>query len=390
MVKLISILGSTGSIGKQTLDVVRSFSKDFQVAGLSAGKNIDLLARQIAEFKPRVVSVYSEEEANLLRKKLKGGFEPEIQIGPEGLNKVATIEAVSIVVIALVGITGLLPTLEAIRAKKTVALANKETLVAGGSLVIPEAKKHNVTILPIDSEHSAIFQCIANNPSKTIKKIIITASGGPFRTWEKDKINTASIDQALDHPNWDMGPKVTIDSATLMNKALEIIEARWLFDIKYKNIEVLIHPQSIIHSMVEFIDGSTIAQLSPPTMHLPIQYALCYPERKCSSLIEPLNLTRIKTLEFFPPDQDKFPCLNLAYKVGALQGTYPAVLNAANEVAVNAYIEGKIKFYDIYNIVNNCISHHETIDTPDLIDILAADEWARSFVEEQLLLTSSM
>ena len=387
MAKKISLLGSTGSIGTQTLDVVRSLPEKFQVISLSAGKNVELLADQINEFKPAYASVCSKKDADRLQSLIDTN-KITIFTGSEGLKTLASLEEIDMAVIAVVGITGLLPTLEAIKAKKTVALANKETLVAGGSLVIPEAKKYGVEILPIDSEHSAIYQCIANNNEKSIKRILITASGGPFRTWEKDSISSASVDQALAHPNWNMGPKVTIDSATLMNKALEIIEARWLFDVKFEDIEVLIHPQSIVHSLVEFIDGSIIAQLSNPTMHLPIQYALCYPERLESNLVEPLNLSNIQKLEFYPPDEDKFPCLNLAYKVGNLQGTYPAVLNAANEVAVNAFIDSNITFYDVFNIVNSCINEHKSVANPTLEDILEADRWARNYVTEELLLTN--
>ncbi|MEW5820837.1 MAG: 1-deoxy-D-xylulose-5-phosphate reductoisomerase [Cyanobacteriota bacterium] len=382
MAKNISILGSTGSIGQQTLEVIKTLPNHFKVISLAAGKNIQLLSWQIEEFKPEYVSVYSEKEADELKNMLNG-YLPEILIGSEGLKYIAGQDNSELIIIAVVGITGLVPTIEAIKAKKTIALANKETLVAGGNLVIPEAKKNNVKILPIDSEHSAIFQCLSNS-NKSLNKIIITASGGPFRTWDKDSINTASIEQALTHPNWNMGPKVTIDSATLMNKGLEIIEARWLFDIDYCNIDVLIHPQSIVHSMIEFIDGSILAQLSTPTMHLPIQYALTYPDRLECSLVEPLNLSKIKKLEFYPPDLEKFPCLNLAYKVGNMQGTYPAVLNAANEVAVNAYINGKINFYDIYNCVNSCINNHQSILNPTLEDILNADNWARIYVNKEI------
>lgn len=388
MVKKISILGSTGSIGSQTLDVIRCYPDKFKVVALSAKKNIEVLAQQIEEFRPLLVSVDSEENALKLKKLINTSINTEILAGQDSLNDVATIDAADMIVISVVGITGLIPTLSAIKAKKTIALANKETLVAGGCLVIAEAQKQGVSILPIDSEHSAIFQCISNNPLKSVRKIIITASGGPFRTWDKSSIESATKEQALVHPNWIMGPKVTIDSATLMNKCLEIIEARWLFDIDYENIEVLIHPQSIVHSMVEFVDGSVIAQMSNPTMHLPIQYALSYPERIETKLVPPLNLSAIGKLEFYPPDEDKFPCLSLAYRVGKLQATYPAVLNAVNEVAVNAYINSRIKFYNIYDIIKGCLATHKPVADPTLEDILAADKWAREYGHAQIKITS--
>lgn len=387
--KKVSILGSTGSIGQQTADIVRALPDKFEIVGLSARKNIEVLADQINEFNPLVASVYSEEEAGKLKELLAKSVKTEIAVGQDGLVNVATIESANIVVVALVGIVGLVPTLEAIKAKKTIALANKETLVAGGSLVIPEAKKQGVSIIPVDSEHSAIYQCIANNPKKSIKKIMITASGGPFRSWKKTDIFNARTSEALKHPNWDMGPKVTIDSATLMNKTLEIIEAKWLFDIDYSDIEVIIHPQSIVHSLVEFVDGSVIAQLGNPSMHLPIQYALCYPERTDSGLVEALDLAKISNLEFYPPDGERFPCYKLAYKAGGIGGTSPVVLNAANEVAVNAFIQEQINFYDIYNIVNSCIDKHSSITNPTLDEIFTADKWAREFTKEQLLISSS-
>lgn len=378
MAKKISILGSTGSIGTQTLNVVRSQPGRFIVRALAAGTNTNVLVSQINEFKPEVVSVESSavlEELlaskNLIYKDFKPCF------GPDGLVTCATYADVEIVVVAVVGITGLIPTIEAIKCKKNIALANKETLVAGGSLVVPLAKKYGVSIIPVDSEHSAILQCIAGSPNKNVNKILITASGGPFRTWTEDSIASATIDQALNHPNWSMGKKVTIDSATLMNKALEIIEARWLFDIDYDCIDVLIHPQSIVHSLVEFVDHSVMAQLGLPSMHLPIQYALTHPERLSSDLIRPLNLKDICKLEFFEPDTKKFPCLTLAYKAGKMGGTLPAVLNAANEIAVNAFIDGNIAFNDIFTVVNDCMENHNLVAAPDLNEILEADQWAR-------------
>ncbi|MGD9581484.1 MAG: 1-deoxy-D-xylulose-5-phosphate reductoisomerase [Vampirovibrionia bacterium] len=385
----ISILGSTGSIGQQTADIVRALPDKFEITGLSARKNVKVLAQQIKEFKPQVASVYSDEELLQLKKLIGSGVKTDLVVGHDGLVNVATVDSATIVLVSLVGIVGLLPTLEAIKAKKTIALANKETLVAGGSLVIPEALKNNVQIIPVDSEHSAIFQCIASNPKKAVKNITITASGGPFRGWNRQDIANATKEQALKHPNWDMGPKVSIDSATLMNKTLEIIEAKWLFDIDYSNINVVIHPQSIVHSMVEFVDGSVIAQLGNPSMHLPIQYALCYPERVDSGLVEPLDLVKIGNLEFNKPDDQNFPCVTLAYKAGNIGGTSPVVLNASNEIAVNAYINDQISFYDIYDVVNSCIDNHQTVLNPSLEDILAADQWARDYAQKYLLLVKT-
>jgi 1-deoxy-D-xylulose-5-phosphate reductoisomerase len=381
--KNITILGSTGSIGKQTLDIVRANKDKFRVIGLSAGKNIDLLLQQIHEFKPDYVSVLSENEKKVLLS-YQGLPDIKVYCGEEGPRILAQTPETDMVVIAVVGIAGLIPTLDAIKANKTVALANKETLVAGGCLVMPEARKRNVNILPVDSEHSAIFQCLNSSSNKTVKRIIITASGGPFRTWEKDSIHNASFEQALKHPNWSMGQKVTIDSATLMNKALEIIEARWLFDLNYDQIEVLIHPQSIVHSMVEFVDGSVLAQMGHPTMHVPIQYALSYPDRIPSDLVKPLDLIKTSPLEFYEPDVQKFPALDLAYHAGKADGTYPAVMNAANEVAVKAYITSKISFYDIYKLVKECMNDHQNILNPTLENILEADRWARKNVNNRI------
>ena len=390
MQKKISILGSTGSIGKQTLDIVRENIDRFKVVALSAGKNIELLSEQIQEFKPEIATVQSSKDREKLKKILPKSTKIDILIGNDGLCEIAKYYKTNIVIVAVVGIVGLLPTLEAIKAKKIIALANKETLVAGGKIVMEEAKKYNVNIIPVDSEHSAIFQCIANNNCSSIKKIIITASGGPFRTWDKNKINSAPINSALAHPNWDMGPKVTIDSATLMNKTLEVIEAKWLFDIDFSKIEVLIHPQSIVHSMVEFIDGSVIAQLSNPTMHLPIQYALSYPDRLNSCLVQTLNLPQIGKLEFYPPDNEKFPALKFISKIEKSMGTTPTVINAANEVAINLYLNGVIKFYDIYKIIDNCLENHNNISNPTLEDILESDSWARSYVHNNLVNSNTL
>ncbi len=384
MFKRLSILGSTGSIGRQTLEIVKANPDHFECRALAAGRNVDLLAEQIKQFKPGYVSVYSEKEARKLESIIGKNLHCEILTGEEGLKTLASLAEVDIVMIAVVGIAGLIPTLEAIKSKKTVALANKETLVAGGSIVIPEARKNNVKILPVDSEHSAIFQCIQDKQATEVNKIIITASGGPFRTWSKEKIKQATVEQALNHPNWNMGPKVTIDSSTLMNKALEIIEARWLFELDYSRIEVLIHPQSIVHSLVEFIDGSVLAQLGNPSMLVPIQYALSYPKRLESKLVKPLDLASLTNLEFAVADLERFPALKLAYEAGKKDGTYPVTMNAANEVAVNAFIKRKIQFNDILQIVEKCLERHTPVYNPALVDILDADRWARIFTEELL------
>lgn len=384
--KHICILGSTGSIGTQALDIIRSHPSRFKVTALSARNNIELLCKQVEEFHPEVVSVDNEGLAQKLKSCIPASIKTEVLFGVEGLKDITKLKNTDIVLVAVVGISGLLPTIEAIKAGKTIALANKETLVTGGSLVMPLAKQHNVKIIPVDSEHSAIFQCISNNSFKAIRKIMLTASGGPFRTWDKEQIKQATTNQALTHPNWNMGPKVTIDSATLMNKILEIIEARWLFDKSLEDIEIIIHPQSIIHSMVEFIDGSVIAQMSNPTMHLPIQYALSFPERINNDLVSPLDLIGLGSLEFYKPDKEKFPCLNFALNHSQLSGTYPVVLNAANEIAVNAYIEGKIKFYEIYSIIKECMNLHTPIENPTLEDILSIDDWTRKIIFQQSMI----
>lgn len=385
MVKNITILGSTGSIGCQTLDVIRCNKDKFAVEVLTARKNMVLLAEQIIEFKPKIVSVDGDAERQELLQILGNTFKGEVLTGQEGLKQVAAYGNSDIVLVAVVGVAGLMPTLEAIKAGKTIALANKETLVSGGSIVMPAAEKNNVQILPVDSEHSAIFQCLAGNKAKNVRRLILTASGGPFRTWPRAKIETAKVSEALQHPNWSMGKKVSIDSATMMNKALEVIEARWLFDIDYKAIEVLIHPQSIVHSMVEFVDQSTIAQLSSPSMHLPIQYALSYPDRYDCNLMKPLDLCALSRLEFFPPDNEKFPALTIAIEAAQKGSIYPTVLNAANEIAVNAYIKGQIAFYDIYKAVLTTLEACETVATVSLEDIIHYDQWARTYTKQNIL-----
>lgn len=378
MEKCISILGSTGSIGVQTLGVVRNLG--IRVQGLTADKNIDLLEKQAREFKPKAVSISCNKQAEELRSRL-GGLNIEVYSGAEGLIRIATLEGVDTVVNSLVGIAGLMPTMEAIRNKKGIALANKETLVAAGSLVMAEAKKHSVEIIPIDSEHSAIFQCIMGNNKANVSKLILTASGGPFRGCRYEDLIHITPEEALKHPNWQMGNKITIDSATLMNKGLEVIEARWLFDINEDNIKVLIHPQSIIHSMVEYIDGSVIAQLGPPDMRIPIQFALTYPERSCNNFPK-LNLAEKRTLTFEEPDYKVFPCLNLAYEALKASGTMPAAMSGANEMAVWLFLNKKIKFTHIPELIEKVMEKHKVNNNPSINDIIEVDTWAKEEAAE--------
>ena len=379
----ISILGSTGSVGKQALEVVDSLSEKFEIYGLTAGSNIEVLREQIKKYNPEVVAVKDEVSAGSLKKEFKN---TEIFWGKEGLIEIAQNSKNDMVLVAVPGIIGLYPTLAAIDNNINVALANKETLVAAGNIVMERARKNNVKILPVDSEHSAIHQCISKD-SSFVKKLIITGSGGPFRLKSLAEIEKATIEETLAHPNWSMGSKITVDSATLMNKGLEVIEAHWLFGIDYSNIEIIVHPQSIVHSAVEFLDGSILAQLGLPSMHIPIQYALTYPE-KCEGLkTESLSLSGIGKLEFEKPDLNKFPCLELAYEAGKKGGTYPAVLNAVNEEAVYAFLSGKIRLTDIYKIVQKGMEAHLVITNPDLRDIIDSDNWAREFTRKFLNLT---
>ncbi|MDD5878705.1 MAG: 1-deoxy-D-xylulose-5-phosphate reductoisomerase, partial [Clostridiales bacterium] len=338
--KRITILGSTGSIGTQTLDVVRKNKDKFQVVAISANSSIDLLLEQIMEFSPKYVAVYNKESALKLKEMIPENINIEVLSGMDGLVKICQLEEVNVVLTAVVGMIGLVPTMAAIKAKKTIALANKETLVTAGELVMSEAKKNNVEILPVDSEHSAIFQCLNGERKQDIEKIILTASGGPFRGKKREELVNVTKNEALKHPNWDMGRKISIDSSTLMNKGLEVIEAKWLFDVDVEDIEVVVHPQSIIHSMVSFRDSSVISQMGCPDMRLPIEYALTYPERLKTDF-ERLDLAKVATLTFEKPDMETFPCLALAFKVLKLGGTYPAALNSANEFLVNEFLNDK-------------------------------------------------
>lgn len=381
--KKISILGSTGSIGTQTLDVVRKNKDKFEVVAISANSSIDLLLEQILEFNPKYVAVYNEESAKKLKDIIPNDIDIEILSSMEGLVKICELEEVDIVLTAVVGMIGLVPTMAAIKAKKTIALANKETLVTAGEIVMREAKKNNVEILPVDSEHSAIFQCLNGERKKDIEKIILTASGGPFRGKKKEELIKATKNEALKHPNWDMGRKISIDSSTLMNKGLEVIEAKWLFDVDVEDIDIVVHPQSIIHSMVSFRDSSVMAQLGCPDMRLPIEYALTYPERSKTDF-ERLDLAKIATLTFEKPDMETFPCLELAFKALKLGGTYPAVLNSANEVLVNEFLDDKIGFYDIPYYIERSLDQHNNRSNPTLEDILEVDKETRAFLASLL------
>ena len=381
--KKITILGSTGSIGTQTLDVVRDNRDKFEVVAISANSSIDLLLKQILEFSPKYVAVYNEESAQKLENMIPENINIEVLRGMDGLVKVCELEEVDVVLTAVVGMIGLVPTMAAIKAGKTIALANKETLVTAGELVMREAKNNNVKILPVDSEHSAIFQCLNGENKKEIEKIILTASGGPFRGKNKEELLKVTKDQALKHPNWDMGRKISIDSSTLMNKGLEVIEAKWLFDVNVDDIEVVVHPQSIVHSMVSFRDSSIIAQLGCPDMRLPIQYALTYPKR-LETDFERLDFRKVSTLTFEEPDMDTFPCLKLAYDALRMGGTYCAALNSANEVLVNEFLNDKISFYDIPYYIERTLQEHKNRVNPTLEDILEVDKETREFIANLL------
>jgi 1-deoxy-D-xylulose-5-phosphate reductoisomerase len=387
--KSLALLGSTGSIGKNVLNVVRSFPDRFRVVGLSAGRNIEELAAQVREFQPECVSVADQDLAAQLQALLPDEYQEKVFWGDKGNKEVATVPAADMVVSAVVGAVGLLPTLAAIAAGKDIGLANKETLVMAGRLVMRAVAEHKVALLPIDSEHSAIFQALEAGRRDDLDKIILTASGGPFRTLGKEELQQATPEQALAHPNWDMGRKISIDSATMMNKGLEVIEACWLFDVPVEKIQVVVHPESIVHSLVEYIDGSVVAQLGIPDMQIPIAYALSYPERL------PLNLSRLSlsdcgNLSFEQPDYERFPALRLAVNVMEEGGVKPAVLNAANEVAVAAFLDEQISFMDITALVASTLDRFAPGDDLDLEAILAADSKARKLAGEEIRTRSVM
>ena len=368
--KKIAILGSTGSIGTQTLEVVRE-NKDIEVLGLAAGKNIELLEQQIREFHPVCVAVWSEGKAEELKVKI-ADTDTRVVTGMEGLIEIATLEKAEILVTAIVGMIGLRPTIAAIQAGKDIALANKETMVTAGHLIMPMAKEYNVRILPVDSEHSAIFQSLQGNKGNPIHKILLTASGGPFRGKKEEDLLNIRVEDALKHPNWSMGQKITIDSSTMVNKGLEVIEAKWLFDVNVDQIQVVVQPQSVIHSMVEYEDGDVMAQLGTPDMKLPIQYALYYPERRYLPG-DRLDFWEMGKLDFEKPDMETFYGLKLAYKAGREGGSLPTVLNAANELAVSKFLKREVKYLEIMEIIEDCMNAHKNIANPSLEQILQTE-----------------
>jgi len=382
--KAITILGSTGSIGTQTLDIVTHHPDRFRVVGLAAGSNVKLLAEQIRTFKPEIVALGNENKLSELKEAISdSSHQPKILVGKEGICEVARYGDAQSVVTGIVGCAGLLPTIAAIEAGKDIALANKETLIAGAPVVLPLVKKHGVKLLPADSEHSAIFQCLQGVPEGGLRRIILTASGGSFRDLPVEKLSTVTVKDALKHPNWSMGQKITIDSATLMNKGLEVIEARYLFDLDYDRIDIVIHPQSIIHSLIEVQDTSVLAQLGWPDMRLPLLYALSWPERIYTDWKQ-LDLVKAGDLTFREPDHQKYPCMQLAYAAGRAGGLMPAVLNAANEEVVALFLKEKIGFLDIPKLIESVCDRFSSQNSskPSLDDILAADIWARKAVLE--------
>jgi len=378
MKKGLAILGSTGSIGKQTLEVVSIFPSSLTVTAIAAKDEVDLIVQQIKKFQPKIVSVATDQVKQQVEAKIAGA-KVQIFVGQEGLMKVATEPTAKMLVVAIPGALALTAVLEAVKLKKDIALATKEVLVAAGEIFMKEVKAAGVKIFPIDSEHSAITQCLAGEDPKTIKKIVLTASGGPFIKTPVEKFEAMTAKDALKHPTWKMGPKITIDSATLMNKGFEVMEAHYLFDLDYSKIEVIIHPQSIIHSFVEFIDGSVKAQLGAPDMRIPIQYALLE-KKRAKNHWNMMSFAKLSKLEFLQPDKKKFPCLDYAYEAGKKKGTLPAVLNAANEEAIKLFFQGKINFAQLPQRIKTVMDRHENKENPELGDILTADEWARQQV----------
>lgn len=378
--KKIGILGSTGSIGTQTLEVVRE-NKDIEVTALAAGSNIRLLEEQIREFAPRIAAVWDEKKAKELKERVKD-LQVKIVSGMDGLIQVSAFEEMEILVTAIVGMIGIRPTMEAIKAGKDIALANKETLVTAGHLIMPLAKENGVSILPVDSEHSAIFQSLQGGQQKAVKKILLTASGGPFRGKKREELADIQVEDALKHPNWEMGRKITIDSSTMVNKGLEVIEAKWLFDVDVSQIQVVVQPQSVIHSMVEYEDGAVIAQLGTPDMKLPIQYALYYPERRYLPG-ERLDFWNLGKLDFEKPDTDTFYGLALAYEAGRRGGSLPTVFNAANERAVQLFLERKIGYLEIPKIIKECMERHKNVEQPSLEEILDTEEGVYEYINSR-------
>lgn len=378
--KHIAILGSTGSIGTQTLEVVEQ-NEDMKVVALAAGSNIDLLEQQIKKFHPALVCLSEEDKARELARRLPME-NTEIVYGMDGLIACATIDSADVVVAAVVGMIGIRPVMEAIRAGKDIAFANKETLVTAGHIIMPLIRRHQVLLMPVDSEHAAIFQCLNGEHHSQIRKILLTASGGPFRGKKREELETVTVQDALRHPNWSMGKKITIDSSTMVNKGLEVMEARWLFDVDYDQIQVVVQPQSVIHSMVEFADGAVMAQLGTPDMKLPIQYALTYPDRR-SLKSEPLDFSQMSGLTFEQPDTDTFRGLALAYAAGKEGGSMPTVYNAANEKAVSLFLEGRIGYLDIPRIIEECMERHSVIAAPSLEEILETEAAVYAQIRER-------
>ncbi len=383
-VKAITLLGSTGSIGTQTLDIVEHNPDKFRLVGIAAGSNVALLAEQVRQFKPEIVAICDESKLAELKEAIASlETQPILLAGEEGVTEVARYGDAEAVVTGIVGCAGLLPTLAAIEAGKDIALANKETLIAGGPVVLPLAEKHGIKLLPADSEHSAIFQCLQGVSAEGLRRIVLTASGGAFRDWPVEDLPKVTMADAIKHPNWSMGRKITVDSATLMNKGLEVIEAHYLFGMGYDNIDIVIHPQSIIHSLIELQDTSMLAQLGWPDMRLPLLYALSWPERIYTDW-EPLDLVKAGDLTFREPDRAKYPCMDLAYAAGRTGGTMTAVLNAANEQAVALFLEEKIHYLEIPKVIEKVCDRHKAdlTLTPGLDDILAVDQWARTAITE--------
>ena len=382
--KNISILGSTGSIGTQTIEVCRNL-KDINIEAITANSNIDIVEKQAEEFRPKLIAIMNYDKAEELKERLSKTTMSNIKVlsGMEGLVEAATINSADTVVVSVVGNIGIKPTYEAINCKKEIALATKEVMVSGGSLITNEAEKNGVRILPIDSEHSAIFQSLQGNSMNKIRKIILTASGGPFRGRKKDELINVTAKEALKHPNWDMGAKITIDSATMMNKGLEVIEAKWLFNVDVSQIQVVVHPQSILHSAVEYEDGAVIGQMGVPDMKVPISYALTYPNRIANNF-EKLDITKVGTLTFEEPDYETFQCLSLAYSAIKTGGTMPAVLNAANEIAVAAFLKGEIGFMDIPAIIKNTMGAYTVKYNYSIDELLQSDEWGRQYAKSIL------
>lgn len=378
--KKLTILGSTGSIGVSTLDIVRDFPDDYQVVALSAGRNIELLQKQVEAYRPRIVSVRSEDDAEQLTARLNDES-VEVCCGIEGILRCATAAESDMVVAAVVGAAGLIPTMAAIKAGKDIALANKETLVMAGGLIMQEAAEQNINLIPVDSEHSAIFQSLSGHRNEDVRRLILTASGGPFREYGLSQFDSITPADALAHPNWEMGRKISIDSATMMNKGLEIIEAHWLFDFPADRIDVHIHPESIIHSLVEYHDGAMMAQLGVPDMKTPIAYALSWPQRKPLKQAS-LDLCQLGQLTFSRPDEERFPCLRLAYDALTAGGTVPAVMNAANEIAVEAFLNQRIGFTGISRLIEQVVAEHQCVDVTAIDQVLQADLWSRKKAKE--------